>query len=70
MIIVSNGEESMTIIEFLQWQLEGARASYECNPMEPQPEWTALSDDEKIEAMHNDLECAFGEDGWKICNSI
>ena len=65
-IKVTNGEETMSIIEFLQWQLCGGKASYECNPVEPQPEWDELSDDEKIETMTNDLEHAFTDGGWQV----
>lgn len=70
MLIVTNKEENMSIVSFLQWEMHAARQSYECNPCEPQPDWDDLTDDTKIALMESDLEHDLTFGGWHIENRV
>lgn len=66
MVVVTNGEDTLSIVDFLLWELVGGRAAYECNPVNPQLTWEELSDEDKIRSMQNDLEHDLSDGGWRI----
>lgn len=43
--------DGMSLTDFLIWSLDGARQAYECNLFKDEPEWSDLSDDDKMSLL-------------------
>lgn len=56
---INNGYDTLTPFEFLLWERDGAKASWECSPMQPQPSWDELSEEDKLDQIAQQIENDF-----------
>lgn len=55
-VVAITSMDVMSIEEFLLWELEGGKSSYEANLPDGEPSWDELSIEDKISLMAHSME--------------
>jgi hypothetical protein len=65
-VIATNGEEIMSLEEFLMWEMNGGQGTYESDLGVDEPEWNELSMVDKIVYMANSIIGDMVSYGWEL----
>ena len=65
-IIATNGEKVMTLEDFLSWEWDGGRGTYESDLRINQPSWDELPLNEKFVYMANSIYGDMISCGWRL----
>ena len=53
---ISNSWEDLSVCDFLKWELEGAKKSWECNVVGEQEPWDSLTTDDLLDQIAQQIE--------------
>lgn len=65
-VVATNGEENMTIEEFLNWELNGGRGTYESDLGINDTKWEALPLEDKIVYMASSIIGDVLSENWRF----
>lgn len=65
-VIATNGIENMTLEQFLQWELNGGKGTYESDLSQDAPSWDELPIEDKIAYMANSIAGDMLSDNWTL----